>query len=86
MAELVIHAKVDDVMRRLMEKLEMEIPKFRRHYRLKVSLNEGENGVKNLNMEGVDSDGKCFTIFKSLTVHGLNAAGSSTYPKDNNLK
>ena len=65
-AALVIHERVDKVMQLLMEKLEMPIPEFRRSYRLNLTLDD-----KSLHATGVDSNGACYTIFKSLTFKGL---------------
>ena len=76
-AALIIHGKIDDVMKLLMEKLEMPIPEFRRSYRLKVSLS---NDSKTLSVMGVDANGACYTLFKTLTITGLSPA-ATTYPK-----
>jgi len=54
----------------------MPIPKFRRSYRLKVALSEESK----INIEGVDSNGVSFTIFKTLTVKGLSDS-NVTYPE-----
>ena len=76
-AALVIHAKVDDVMKMLMQKLEMPIPEFRRSYRLKVSLSDDS---KTLSVMGVDANGACYVLYKALTITGLSPA-ATTYPK-----
>ena len=76
-AALIIHAKIDDVMTLLMQKLEMPIPEFRRSYRLKVSLS---GDLKTLSVMGVDANGACYTLYKALTITGLSPA-ATTYPK-----
>ena len=40
---LLIHERVDKIMEMTMRKLEMPIPDFRRHYRLRVSLSDESN-------------------------------------------
>lgn len=76
-ASLVIHEKVDKVVKLLMQKLEMPIPDFRRSYRLKVSLSQDQKQVL---YTGVDVNGACYTIFKSLKVVGV-AAGAASFPQ-----
>ena len=66
--DLIIHEKIDKVMKLLMEKLQMPIPEYRRSYRLKVSLSDNERTV---NLTGVDANGDCYTLFKSLNITGL---------------
>ena len=73
-ADLVIHERVDRVIELLMEKLEIPIPDFRRSYRLKVSLSQDKRQVL---FTGVDSNGACYTLFKSLRVTGLTPAAAS---------
>lgn len=68
-ASLVIHERVDKVVALLMMKLEIPIPDFRRSYRLKVSIDKNDN--KKLLFTGVDSNGACYTLFKSLKVIGV---------------
>lgn len=73
-ANLNIHAKCDDVMKMLMEKLDVPIPEFRRKYRLKVSLSEDG---KNVLLTGIDGNGACYTLFKQLKVTGLSQSFST---------
>ena len=75
-ADLVIHERVDKVIELLMAKLEMPIPDFRRSMRLKVSLSQDKRQVL---FTGVDSNGACYTLFKSLRVTGLTPA-AATFP------
>ena len=73
-ADLAIYATCDKVTEMLMEKLQIPIPDFRRTYRLKLSLSADK---KKLLMTGVDSDGGCYSIFKSLKVTGLTQSAAS---------
>lgn len=57
MASLVIHAKVDDVMKLLMEKLEIKIPQFNLNRWAKVSLEESKSGKETLEVSGIDASG-----------------------------
>ena len=64
-ASMVIHERIDKVVSLLMQKLEIPIPEFRRSYRLKVSLSDD---FKSLSLTGVDGNGACYTLFKSLKI------------------
>lgn len=55
----------------VMKKLEIPIPDFRRTYRLKLSFATDDNNNK-LKITGIDVNGACYTIFKSLKVTGLS--------------
>ena len=66
--DLIIHERVDKVVKLLMKKLELPIPDFRRSYRLKVSL---DPAGKKAFLTGVDANGACYTLFKQLRVTGL---------------
>lgn len=59
---------MDDVMAIVMQKLEIPIPEFRRSYRLKLSMAGSD---KKMQLTGVDSNGDCYTLFKSLKITGL---------------
>ena len=50
----------------------MPIPEFKRSYRLRVSLTDESNS--NLQLTGIDSNGDCYVLFKSMKISGLNAA------------
>lgn len=81
-ASLVIHERVDKVIELLMQKLEIPIPEYRRSYRLKVSLDPKDS--KKVLFTGVDSNGACYTLFKSLKVSGLgNAVAQFPAPRQN---
>ena len=75
-AALIIHERVDKVIKLLMEKLEIPIPDFKREYRLQVKLAKDN---KSVSFQGVDSNGSLFTLFKKVTVSGLGAVNQS-YP------
>ena len=77
-ASLVIHERIDKVVKLLMKKLEIPIPDFRRSYRLKVSMNK--NG-RSMGFTGVDVNGACYTLFKKMVVSGLGASNQA-YPQN----
>lgn len=63
-AELIIHARIQTVMAKVMEKLEMPIPGFRLDRWAEVSLvNE------KLSVSGVDKMGGPFTLFKNIKAN-----------------
>ena len=62
---MVIHAKCDDVMKLLMQKLGYEVPVWQMKKRLEVSLIE--NGSK-LKLTGVEYNGQPFHLFKKVNV------------------
>ena len=72
-AALVIHERMDKVMKLLMQKLEFPIPDFRRSYRMKVFLSGDKKQVK---FTGIDANGACYTLFKSIRVTGLTPAAT----------
>ena len=74
--DLVIHERIDKVFEKVMEKLEIPIPDFRRSYRLKVSYSQDR---KNMMFTGVDTNGACYTLFKDLKVTGLSNS-SENFP------
>ena len=80
-ADLVIYERCDVIMKKVMEKLEIPIPEFRRSYRLKVAL--VDNGKK-ATFTGVDTNGACYSLFKSLKVSGL-AAATASFPTRGNM-
>ena len=74
-ADLIIHEQIDKIMELLMQKLDIQIPEFRRSYRLKVSLDEKDN--KRVKFTGIDSNGACYTLFKNLKIKGLDRADAN---------
>ena len=74
--DLVINERIDKVFAKVMEKLEIPIPDFRRSYRLKVSFSQDR---KNMMFTGVDANGSCYTLFKALKVTGLSPS-AETFP------
>lgn len=65
LATLVIHGKVDDVMKLLMEKLELKIPEFTVKRRVAVQL---KNDNK-LSIRGIDSNNAPFQLFTKVEVY-----------------
>lgn len=66
-ADLVIHAFCDEVMEKLMAALSLPIPSFRLVRYLKVT-KTFEEGKQKLLLEGVDSDGTPYSIFRNLII------------------
>ena len=75
---MVIHEMCDKVMNMLMAKLEMPIPEFHRFYRVRLTMRADDNS--RMHITGIDSNGDCYTIFKSIMLTGLNASAVK-YPK-----
>lgn len=73
LAYLRINAKVDDVMEGVMQRLDLEIPKFELIRYAKLQYKKG-NGFK---LQGMQNDGSAFDIFKSL--HGFEDESSTTW-------
>ena len=72
-ATLLIHAKCDDVMRLLMQKLSYQIPTWQIKKRLEVSmLEEG----KKMQIRGVDDTRQPFHLFPKIDIQGLAAGGA----------
>ena len=76
--DLIIHEQVDKVIKMVMAKLEIPIPDFRRNYRLKITVSEDK---KSLKFTGVDSNGACYTIFKTMRVNGI-APAAAQFPQN----
>ena len=72
-ATLVIHAKCDDIMKGLMERLGYQIPVWQMKKRLEVSL--VDNGSK-VQFRGVDDTRQPFVLFKKVDVTGIAAKKS----------
>lgn len=73
-ASLVIHERIDKVIDMLMDKLQIPVPEWRRSYRLEAALSADKQRVS---VTGVDVNGACYTLFKSLKVSGLHASAQS---------
>ena len=78
MAALVIHAKCDDIMKLLMEKLGYNIPVWQMKKRVEVSLIE--DGAR-IQVRGVDDRRQPFHLFKSIKVGGFNQA-AKVFPSE----
>jgi len=82
-ATLVIHAKCDDVMKMVMEKLSYQIPVWQMKKRIEVKLLE--NGSK-VQLRGVDDTRQPFHLFEKITVEGLTANASKVFPSTQQKK
>ena len=70
LATLVIHAKCDDIMELLMQKLSYQIPSWQMKKRIEISL--VEDGTK-VSLRGVDETRQPFHLFNKITLNGLGA-------------
>ena len=82
MCDLIIHEKIDKIMEMTMTKLGYQIPDFRRFYRLKLSMLDNN---RKMHITGIDTNGACYVLFKSLKFIGLGPS-ATTYPKRANQK
>jgi len=65
MATLVIHAKIDTVMEKVMQKLKLTPPPFTLKRYMEVALLD----KKSVKVRGIDEDGSPYTIFKSAKIN-----------------
>ena len=65
-----------------MQKLDFPIPDWRRSYRMKVFLSDDKKQVK---FTGVDANGACYTLFKSVKVTGVSPAAAQ-FPQRNQVQ
>jgi NAD-dependent SIR2 family protein deacetylase len=80
LAAMVIHAKIEDVMERLMIKLNMEIPKWKITRRVLFKL-ESKDNKHVLNVKSVETDGGMFSIFSSIKIrNGKNITEKKKEP------
>ena len=79
LATLVIHAKCDDIMRLLMEKLGYQIPAWQMKKRLEVSLIEDGNKVQ---LRGVDETRQPFHLFQEIKVSGFQNTEAKSFPSN----
>jgi len=68
LADLRVHAKTDDLMDRVMEKLDIPIPPFILHRRLVVELESKADDRHQLMVRGVDVDGTPVTFLRSVKL------------------
>ena len=76
LASLVIHAKIDDVINKLFEKLNMEIPQFKLVRRLRITKTNERNPAKQcIQFQGIDSDECPYSLFPKVEFkQGRNTA------------
>ena len=65
LAALCIYGKCDDIMEKLMKKLDYQIPKWQMKKRVQVELKQNNK----IDVMGVDSNGAPFMLFPKITVH-----------------
>ena len=78
LATLIIHAKCDDVMEMLMQKLSYQIPKWQMKKWLEVQLIEDESKVQ---LRGVDETRNSYHLFKEVKVTGTSRGETSKSTK-----
>jgi len=70
----VIHGLVDDVIERLMKKLDIAIPAWKVERWVKVRIEESKTGKETLHVSGMDRSGGPFDLFRSIKVDGALGA------------
>ena len=70
LAALVIHAKVDDMMDLLMQKLEMTIPEWQIERQVQVRFEESDTKKENMIITGVKQNGDTFDYLKAVEIEG----------------
>jgi hypothetical protein len=80
LSELRIYSKTDDLMARVMEKLDIPIPPFILHRRIVVEMETKEDKRHQLKVTGVDVDGTPATFLRSLKLaHSRRVARSEPF-------
>lgn len=70
-ADIVIHAKIEDVMSMVMKKLKIAVPSFKRTAHAKIQLARGKtNGLEYLSINGCDEVGDPYSLFRSVNIQG----------------
>lgn len=80
-AHMVIHAKCDDIMELLFQKLKMKIPEFILSRWIKCSL-ESKQGKETISVEGIDNCGGPYDLFKSIKINGSIGDSKTLTPKE----
>lgn len=75
-ADMIIHAKIDDVMTMLMAELGMEIPQWKQSRWVKCALEVSKTGKETLKVNGIDGNGAAYDLFKGLSVNGTVGASA----------
>lgn len=69
LADLAIHGYVDDIVERLIEKLDLTIPQFKLDRWAKIKLKQDKNGQETLYVSGMDKLGGPFELFKKIYIN-----------------
>lgn len=64
-AAMCIYGKCDDIVKKLMAKLNLDIPEWRLNRRCEISYNEAINKIS---VRGLDEHGNHYSLFKSVTL------------------
>ena len=65
-----IHAKIDDVFKILMEKLQLQIPKWETQRYIKAKILESKSGKETLSINDCDEAGRPYQFLKSAKIDG----------------
>ena len=60
LADLVIHGFIDDIMNKLLEKLALEIPKWKIDRWAEIELKESKSGQETVHLRGINKQGEPF--------------------------
>lgn len=77
-----IHCKLDDFFEILMQKMNMEIPAFKKTVWCEVEIEESKSGKETLRVQGVTETGGPYDIFKSIAINDVR---QSVKPLDESL-
>jgi NAD-dependent SIR2 family protein deacetylase len=72
---LVLHGKIEDIIPELMNKLAIDIPKFKLSRRVRFILTPGKDGKKVLEVRAIEKDGAVNSVFTKMIV----TTGGSKY-------
>lgn len=67
---MVVHAKIDDFIKLVMNELHIQIPQFYLSRWFSASLEESKTGKETLKIKGITEDGAPYDIFKSQKIDG----------------
>ena len=69
MADLVIHGFIDDIIDKLMKKLNLAIPEFKLDRWANIKLEERKDGKETIEVNGMDKLGGPFDLFKKVYIN-----------------
>ena len=69
-ATMIIHARIDELMEKLMAELNIQIPVFRLKRFAEVTIAENDEGQEVLTIQGIDASHGPFDVFKEVQING----------------